>query len=259
MVSLLTRTLLLFALLCTGLPGCNIDTQPLPGLTGDEMGDAQDEEQEDPPANDATGGANAPVPSESFRFDASQVFHSPDSDTTRLVVGLPNTFTGTADELEVVNLSRTQPTMSRRALADDGSFAVFVEADVGDELELALFTVDMAPTLIATFVFTLQEPGDVVLRASEFASTDVAPDNMFVSPPDSTGVAVVSLPGNIAVADQAFVAANVTFGNSVLGVTDSAGTLRVSIAATRGDKIRLFAVDPSASNGGGASVNGVVP
>jgi hypothetical protein len=222
------------------LQGCIIDTVPIP-------------DDRNASADAKAPGAAAPA------IDASALCYSTDP---VILVGFEGALPG-AGEVRVVNPARQNWTSALRSNAD-GSFAMPLNAAIGDEVELSFSNASTQPSAI---VLRLLPPSDAARQASNEVLSASAGDNpagvadstfgaISATSPDADGMTTVSGPAaTIASGTGAAVTvivANATRGLIAKGAVADDGSFSIRLPASSGNELKLFAIATATQNGGTA-------
>jgi hypothetical protein len=225
--------LLLFAL-TIGAKGC-IDTQPTPEEKGRDGSDSCP--WPDHPGADATAREIAP---------GSVFYASYGGGTAVLLTGIEGAVDG-AGTVFVEN-QRNQERV-RRPAADNGSFAVSIDAAAGDTLYLAF----AAKAVITQELSLALEPSSTLVAAESDKLGALAanmPARGLDVVLDAQGlVTVTAVEGSVS-AGITLVVANMSGGATKAEAT-ATGAFTVQIPGSSGDSLAIFAVKPSSSQAGG--------
>ncbi len=218
------------ALLLTVL-GCGIDTVPLP--------EAQRGDSADPTSN------VLPL------IDSNALYHS-DGGFALFFVGTMNAVPGEGI-LVVSNTDRS--TQDHLPTLPNGTFAGAINARIGDTVDLSfLVNGELRATLPG---YTLGAASVDALNEAETLQDDFGSDGAAMDAPQvqrtNETVNIVAGPGSV-VAGIALIAANLSTGAATETRAENDGSYTISIGASVGDELVIFAVEPAASHGGGAPV-----
>lgn len=220
-------------LLAVGSSACVIDTVPMPEERS--RGDS------DRDFNNGIASANG-LQTDALFFSAGPV----------LLVGEAS---AARPERILIAENQSRPGfISQAPAAADGSFAMRLNAEVGDVLTLSMAYNGVREATIELNV----QPGSVAAFAASSDLSESVPGRndsdigISISAPDASGLAHVTGAANSVAPGIALVLANLSrsAGSAVLAHTD--GSFALQIAAKSGDELALFAVEPASSNGGGS-------
>ena len=238
--------------------GCIIDTVPTPDDTPRR------------PAQDGTGGTgyengdDSGVPAvPGAAIDGTSIFYSAYSAVpVVLIVGAEGAVAGLG-AIEVENSSRG--VFTTRASSANGSFSLIVDGAVGETLVLSFVQNDVRLDTLQIAI----EPGSSAATENSRNMAGAPPDAnaggsmgstlVFVTAPDAAGFVTV-----YGVAGSVVQGITVAITDSSTGAATSAaanvdGSFESRLPASTGDEIIIFAVEPAASNSGGATLTIYVP
>ncbi len=223
--------------------GCIIDTVPMP----------EEQPTIDTPPDDAGGRQPGLINSYAIYYSSDPV----------LLAGAEGAVGG-AGTVIVDNPAR-QSWRGQILSAPNGSFALAINAQVGDEIQLSFA---VGGIIVATETLRI-EAGSVeaVAATPSFAAGDAnggtatPPPSVLLTatPPDGQGRTTVSAPANSFTFGLTVVVANIDGGCATAVSVQSDGSFVASLPATSGDRVQVFAVESASSNGGGSPVMMVVP